>query len=270
MPSFDAELNTNVCDRYNNADLTITLKIQLKPVDPDGGKARGEHHDYGDATEPKRKTIKWTNASWVAWKSRFIRSAQRYWHGKFWLANNFNCLTYEDRGTEYRPNLYCRFRLLEADSVASAHETIEVVRLHRSEKWMGSHSTLFNSLDIENYAALSDSKGNKIYQRAHVHEVGHLLGLGHVDEGKAHCPASNTNASACYGVADEDMYSVMGSGMQLRTEFANPWRRAAVRLTRKGSAGTMSDWKASMKRIYPRNHWEILSNAKITRRPSRK
>ena len=53
------------------------------------------------------------------------------------------------------------------------------------------------------------------------------MGLGHVDIGKAHCPAtSNTNAQKCYGVTDADKNAVMGQGMQLRGVHATPWFNA--------------------------------------------
>jgi hypothetical protein len=131
-------------------------------------------------------------------------------------------------------------------------------------------------------------------QQAHVHEVGHLLGLDHVDVGKPHClPSGDTNASACYGVDDKDMVSVMGSGMQLRIENAYPWREAlrhfvlediVASTVRKPvsvlvGARLMSTpllllslaavWPAKMQRHYPRIDAEMKANRSITMRPMR-
>lgn len=272
---WDAELNTDVCDPYNNADLTITLKIGFRQINPSGGAAEGTYHDYGDATETARKIIKWTPASWKAWTNRLCQEAERFWHGKFWLLNNFDHLTYTVRGVTYRPNIWCRFKVVNAHvpeiGPIDAHHVIEAVRLHKDEKWFGSHSTLYDSRDVNWAKKRTDSKGNRVMQKAHVHEVGHLLGLGHVDEGKAHCPkAGDTNAAACYGVSDRDMKSVMGSGMGMRKDFADPWRRAIVKLTSKGSAASAGDWKAEMKRHYPRTPPEVAANKAITSRPVRK
>jgi hypothetical protein len=97
-----------------------------------------------------------------------------------------------------------------------------------------------------------------------------LLGLGHVDIGKPHCPpGGNTNISACYGVADIDKQSVMGDGMQLRVEHANPWRRAIVQVSGKGSVTGATDWQAKLIHHYPRTLAEVAANKAIIVRPKR-
>lgn len=269
--AWDAELNTDVCDAYNNADLTITLNMGFKQINPAAGAASGTYNDYGAAGTTARKIVKWSPAEWIRWKSEFVLSARKYWHGKHWLVNNFSEYEYEDGGVKYIPNIWCRFNLTGGDAGAgSYHHVIEVVRLHKSETWFGSHSRLYDSLDTSLVQKGSDSKGNPIMQRAHVHEVGHLLGLGHVDIGKAHCPPSgNTNLAPCYGVLDRDKNSVMGQGMQLRDKHANPWRRAMQQISGKGNLATTSDWAPKRLRHYPRTLAEVASNTQVTIRPTR-
>lgn len=269
---WEAELNTDCCDPYNNAELTLTLKLGFRQINPANGAAEGTYHDYGDNTRTERKIVKWSSEAWASWKHNFCTSAQAFWHGKFWLINNFAEYHFTVRGTEYRPNIWCRFRLVGGDADQGAHNhIIEVVRLHRSETWFGSHSTLYDSLDTNSVQKATDSAGKPIKQRAHVHEVGHLLGLDHVDVGQPHCPASgDTNATQCYGMSDYSMNSVMGSGMQLRLEHAAPWRKAMIALSGRGSIGTATDWEAKMRRHYPRTMAEVASNAAITATPVRR
>jgi hypothetical protein len=279
---FDAELNTDVCDAYNNAELTLTLKVGFRQVNPSGGADEGTHRDYGDATETARKTVKWGGPEWERWKTRFADSAGNFWHGKFWLINNSGSFSYNSPNKPgsplYYPNVWCKFKLIAGEaSIGTHHFVIDVVRLHRSENWFGSHSTLYDNLDILRTRKGTDSKGKPIMQQAHVHEIGHLLGLDHVDVGKAHCPvASDTNAGACYGIADADKHSVMGQGMQIRLSHASPWLNAihAMQLldliVNKGSAAFIQKpWTAAMKRHYPRNQAEFDANKALTARPVR-
>lgn len=297
--AFDAALDETVCDAYNNANLTLTLKLGFRRINPAAGAARGTYHNYGDATEQTRDIVRWTNNSWAIWKNHFLQSAQKYWHGKFWLVNNFPALEFEDKGVKYRHNVYCRFKLIGADATAGSvhHHVIDVVRLAPTENWFGSHSTLYDSLDTKATHKATDSSGNKVMQKAHVHEIGHLLGLGHAAEGTVACPTSgNTNAAACYGSSDAQMNSVMGSGMKLDTSHAYPWRMALASMTGSGTVRKPSanrtlaaianalptatasftgpdfasgDWQAKMTRHYPRTDAEVISNTSITTKPTR-
>jgi len=270
--SWDATLDTTSCNRYSNADLTITVRIGFKQINPPNGALAGTYHDYGDPNAPLRKIVKWGPGAWLHWRTQFVKSAASYWNGRFWLLNNFSEFKFSDRGVQYIPNIYCKFNLVGADAaMGNYHSVIDVVRLDKSETWFGSNAGLFDNLDTKPVQKGIDSRGRPIMQRAHVHEVGHLLGLGHVDVGKPNCPlGSNTNASACYGVTDVDKYSVMGEGMQLRNECAMPWRRAISQITGKGRAALVTDWSPSTIQQYPRSPAEVAANRYITSRPNRK
>uniref|UniRef100_UPI002FCBDC4F hypothetical protein n=1 Tax=Bosea sp. (in: a-proteobacteria) TaxID=1871050 RepID=UPI002FCBDC4F len=219
-----------------------------------------------------RRIVQWSAGAWSLWKRNFVATATRFWDGKFWLSNNFQLYEFEKDGAKYYPNIWCRLKIEDRPiRFGGHHHVIDVVRLHGAENWFGSHSTLYDSLDTNLVRKGLDSKGSAIMQRAHVHEVGHLLGLDHVDVGKGHCPpGGNRNASNCYGVADADKYSVMGQGMALRRPQAMPWRKAMVALSGKGRVLAASDWQAKLQRIYPRLPAEVASNAMLTHRPLRK
>src|SRR5262249_30814091 len=94
----------------------------------------------------------------------------------------------------------------------------------------------------------------------------------------------------CYGVADRDMVSVMGSGMELRLENAYPWRESlryfalddlaaaalnplSVLFGRVSLAAPVASltsvWSAKMKRHYPRTEAEMKAGKDIILRPAR-
>jgi hypothetical protein len=262
---YDIELDTDICDPYTNANLTISLSLGFRQINPAGGANEGTFNDYGDPTATARRIIKWSTGAWANWKKNFVASAQAYWTGKFWLVNEHPLYEFVNKGVSYRPNIFCRFVLKGSDvSVGSHHHTIDVVRLHASESWFGSHSRLYDNRDTDSVEKGRDSAGRPIMQRAHVHEIGHLLGFGHVDEGKAHCPpGGNTNASACYGMADVDKYSVMGQGMVYNASHAMPWRKSIVTLSGRGSVGSATDWAPKLVRHYPRTAAEAAARSAI-------
>jgi hypothetical protein len=275
-PRYDAEIDTDVCNAHTNADLTLTLKMGFRQINPAGGAATGTYHDYGDATAPARNIRTWDNTSWEQWKANFVRTAQAFWNGKFWLINGTGVLPFEDRMRAYIPNFYCKFKLVGSDAASGHHHhVIDVVRLAPNERWFGSHESLYDSLDTNAVEKGRDSRNRPIMQRAHVHEVGHLLGLGHVAIGQASCPANgDTNAGACYGTTDIDKNSVMGQGMQLRDGHAQPWLDALAGMTGqfpasppyRPAAQFVRPVTAARRRHYPRTLEEYEANRAILQR----
>jgi hypothetical protein len=264
---FDAELNTDVCDRYNNAEITVICKLFLEPGNPSGGAAKGTAND---ANGNSQDVVKWSNSSWNSWKTRFVQVVKQSGHGKFWLLNNLQWNKYQDKGVTYYPNIWCRLSVELVNSAATAHHKITVYRVPKSGRGFRSNFSTMDSYDTELQKKKKDSAGKWMKQRPSVHEFFHILGVRHVDHGQAHCPLANHgNGASCYGVADDDMHTLMGWGMGLHAKFADPWRRAAVKLTGEGTVASGNDWQPRLKRHYPRTFDEWARGDEITRRPKR-
>ncbi len=246
---WDADLAEWVRNRRTNADLTIYIKVFFSKIDPVG--ARGLRGDADDPSEdstmtsPSLKKIqKWKPGEFDRYTRNLVKGAQRFWHGKFWLQTprTYNGLNYPDTKPTHRCNLYCRFRLARAKSLAEAHYTIAVVRVQDGESFR-SHATLFSQNDIKSEQMIPGST-KKFW--THYHEVGHLIGLGHVGTG------ANTNmkgnSPTAYGVTKREMNDVMGRGTARRSWHATPWQEAAEVFT--GVKANL--WKVSKRRKYPK------------------
>jgi len=257
---WDAELDQMVCDRYNNCNLTLTIKLYVKKVEPAGGTAKGT---YKDADDTDRKIVRW-GAKWLPWITKLRRECEDFWHGKFWLKcpSGFDKFDYVDKGVTYRPNVWCRFRLKVVSSPGTAHHKIEAVRLDNTEDFFRSHSELYDNRDLD-----PQPQDHGSVKKTHLHEIGHLLGLPHVGEGGpqglgwAICAlhtlgGGSTNDSQCYGVLDDEKRDVMGSGSERRAWHAKPWQEAIEMFSGIGQ----TQWQAEQKRYYPRSTDDVTKN----------
>lgn len=227
---YDAKLTFDDTKR-ENMTLLLSLKLGMTQINPEEEADAGQYHDYGPASDTgrMRDIIKWEAAAWTTWKAKFSRDVEKFWSDAFTLENKDRYfLICAADGEIYAPNVKCKLHLTINDGTAGTnHHNIEVVRLAEDENFFGSHSRLYDSKDIDEVTKAIDSAGKAIVQKAHVHEIGHLLGLDHVSVGTANCPVgSDTNRKICYGVTDFEKNSVMGSGMKVRKPNAKPWMDA--------------------------------------------
>jgi hypothetical protein len=241
---WNADLAEWVRNTTTNADLTIYIRVHFAKIDPAG--ATGLHGDSDDeAAHPsKRKIQKWKTGEFERFTKNLVTGAQRYWNGVFWLQTpkSYSGLNYPDQRATHRCNLYCRFELELAPTEADAHYTIAVVRAQDGETFR-SHSRLYSQNDIKSERLIPRSTA-KFW--THFHEVGHLLGLGHVGTG-GHTNVHGDNSASAYGVTQNEMQDVMGKGSARHAWHATPWQQAAEAFT----GVKASEWKAFQNHILP-------------------
>lgn len=197
---------------------------------------------YPDANNSPQLIRNWTSPEWNTFTSTLLSQAQK-WDGQYWLVppNEFSLFDVVDqRGSRFRPNVKCEFKLELAPSKYGAHRTIDVVNL-ATHNFFRSHATLYDSDDIIPSGSLN--------QLAGAHETGHALGLSHVAaiRNRPNCgfaillaqnnlpfdPVSypqasyggGINSSVCYGdpTYPADANNIMGAGMDFDPEDAQPW-----------------------------------------------
>jgi hypothetical protein len=241
---WDADLAEWARNRTTNADLTIYIRVYFSKIEP--AHATGLYGDTDDTTtRPSKKKIqKWRHGEFEHYTRNLVSSAQRFWDGVFWLKTpkTYNALNYPDISATHRCNLYCRFKLEQAFRAADAHYTIAVVRVQDGETFR-SNSRLYSQNDIKSESLIPHST-TKFW--THFHEVGHLLGLGHVGTGTK-INVHDDNSPAAYGVTSQEMQDVMGRGSVRHDWHAIPWQQAAETFT----SVRASDWKVFRHHIFP-------------------
>jgi hypothetical protein len=241
---WDADLADWVRNTTTNADLTIYIQVYFSKIDPAG--ATGLFGDTDDEPgKPSKKRIqKWKVGEFEHYTNSLVTGAQRFWDGVFWLRTPkaYSDLNFPDGRATHRCNLYCRFELKRATNERDAHYTIAVVRAMDGEDFR-SNSRLYSQNDIKSEHMIPHST-TKFW--THFHEVGHLIGLGHVGTG-GRTNVHNDNSPTAYGVTSKEMQDVMGRGSVRHNWHATPWQQAAEAFT----GVKANDWQVSQHRIYP-------------------
>lgn len=234
---FDAQLDDSTRTDKNNAELYLMMRIHFYDAFND------PKITTKDAVDPKKGLAKdydgvefhiapWNAMKFTAWKSRLVATAQRFWHGKFWLETpaSYQGLDFTSCGKKYRPNVWCRFELSSVDSAAGANFKVAVANISGAKD--PAHNIQFRShmflYDIQD--PLSTKK----------HEVGHLLGLDH--------PGGNCANAACYNANPDTPGDVMGSGNRIYPHHALAWQKAMSLIT----STTNTDWKVHMRKVPPK------------------
>ena len=222
-----------------NCGLNLYVKVFLNKIDPANGAATGTAQDWDTKNTPgarARNIVRWADGEFATWSKRYQRECQAFWDTRFWLCPppTFTSLDFLQNGRKLRPNVRCGLHLTLVSASSAADHMIDVVRLADTETFFRSDSGHYDNRDIDTAPTPAGFS-----QRAHVHEVGHLLGMGHSNEGDAACVNNN---NVCY--ANDN---VMGGGETIAPWNARPWQDAMQAVT----SITSTQWRVSLAEVLP-------------------
>jgi hypothetical protein len=231
--------------------LTLILRVRLSQTNPPPGKIEFQAMDAEGNVAP---AIRWPTAEWEDFQREFKRQAYATWNRAFTLIPPASYNGFKDPAGQRR-NVVCFLEIQLAEKDAPNVHTVNVVRLAhehsslRANAGLRDRPGLFTSENLKpgrQTGAIPEpmeyhrvrgkmrisggNPGGGMYsweQHPLPHEVGHMLGLNHINENAAEC-RNDSNSSICYGFLRRDAMNVMGGGDVLDYRNAQPWCKRIV------------------------------------------
>jgi hypothetical protein len=259
---FHSNLSAQMANSTTNAELTITLRIQLVPVvtiadfislfplkwRPYVAMYLPNKTFQPDYSGKAFEITSWGRSEWEAWKGAYRAQGEKAWNGKFWLQTPHTWTKFDLSGAGHRtvrPNVWCRVKIDARDTPfpEGAHKVITVVNLKNKSDFFRSDDRDYDDQDLQPV-----SKGGGNMQVGAIHEIGHALGMDHIANliDPTRC-AVDSSPDPCYGATADEKSNIMGKGMKVTRVNAVPWLERIAAHT-----GTMkTDWHVFQHRIYP-------------------
>jgi hypothetical protein len=224
-PVLDSRLYAAERNAGRNADLDFILSVYLNRVEPD---ASGLYVDANGGITP---ILIWPDDEWLHFRREFHNWVKGFFVNRFWLIppRGYTGLDWPDGRPTHRPNVKCGLTLWVHERPEHARIGINCVYPapgQRLRSNMGRES--FGELDADDTTFQSANPvptTSEVQDQVTVlHEVGHLLGLSHVNRYSASCPGPGQNAVACYGTTTWQRGDLMGWGSRVEHWHSWPWR----------------------------------------------
>jgi hypothetical protein len=226
----------------NTTEFNLIIKVFLTRLNPhDGHKFQKIYDEFEDK---KIKYQAWTDAEWATFKEDFKSDTNKYLNWPNLHLYLLPWAEYKSKTAKIQldyfrhphptrnsttPYVNCGTSVLLVADKSKAHVSFQVIREKDGEPGYRSYDHLnpggqdygiLTNRDIDRWAT---PPSDGIPQNGAFHELGHVLGLRHINLHDPHCHRQN---QACYGKPGTPQYSDwMGSGNHVSAADASPWLR---------------------------------------------
>jgi hypothetical protein len=251
---YDCKLSKSP-DSENASTLTIILRITFMMLNP-AEKVR----KIKDHSGREFNILPWADADFRHYVAEFKESVETTWNDKIFILvpdpndptialpkADYDAFQHRDKRIRerYPPFIRCALEIVPMKEETGSHASFYIVRLppgspvfgsytHQKTKTGRDHNLLTNQ-DVE--IRKREDEDDLYYQTAS-HEVGHMLGLHHINRQAAAC--LDGNEEICYGATPYQARDIMGKGMGVDADSAGPWLDCIGELT-----SHPDGWKAS-------------------------
>ena len=230
-------------DQYNRTIFKLALRVHLSPMNPEHDQ---ETTTVFDITNQKFTIQRWTDAEWTTFTSEFKKDAETHLNWpkmELYLLpsvrpnekmSKFQILYFVGRDPEWNkstPYVQCGLTIELVADKNKAHVAFRVIRLKDGEP-------NFRAFDVEveggeDWGVLTNRSidlwntqrnDDGVVQNVVSHELGHVLGLSHINANDPRCLRTDGNAAICGGAHGTPQYNnLMGYGNRVTAENAGPW-----------------------------------------------
>ena len=246
--AFDSELGAQPDPKDNATTLTVVLRLEVTAID-----ARTAQDLDGKIFRAKA----WSDGEVRQYLADFKKTVQDCWSNQFFImfpdpGNPLEAMSAVDfqrfvhpLQKEKKPYLTCNLLIRFTDK--NGHARVNILnlvpgqgRFHgRITRAPGSPDTVTLGNDAVTVFTQQFGPRDEYSQIPAAHEVGHLLGLDHVNAKHPQCKIDK-NAEICYGGTPYERNDIMGVGWAVTGDHAKTWLKAIALHT-----GHEKGWTAS-------------------------